>query len=186
MTHDNTESVNSDSQSSQKDSKRSLSRPKLDSPKLNEQFSNENKNQHESSPLPISMTIQERMAALKKNNEEDWRKRSTSASNEEKSSTTSNLVKQQKEQIKQQLDQINLSSKSKSNIKRNVLIPFLNEMKASQKHENISDDNEDFNNNNIKKNRISQSNESLDKLMNHNQNILNEKPPRKIEGNFFL
>lgn len=164
------------SDNSFKESKRSLLKSKGDS---DEQRSNESKNSHESSPINIGMTIQQRMEALRKNNEEDWRKRSASNSNDEKPTMASNLVKQQKEQLKQQLNQINLASKSSSNIKRNVLAPFLNEMKANQKHDNCSDDNEESSN---KKNRMSQSNESLDSLMHHNQVILDEKPPRRPAG----
>ncbi|RMZ97311.1 hypothetical protein BpHYR1_019155 [Brachionus plicatilis] len=171
---ENTDNQSSDSPNSSKEPK--LSFYKKDFP-INEEKSTEAKNSHESSPVNFGMTIQERMAALRKNGEEDWRKRSTSTSNEEKPISGSNLVRQQKEQLKQQLNQINIASRSNSNIKRNVLVPFLNEIKATQKHENLSDDNEELN---IKKNKISQSNESLDIIVSHNQNIL-DKPPIKIQ-----
>lgn len=179
---DNTDNQSSDSPSSSKEPKLSYYKSKKDLPSSNEEKIVEAKNSHESSPLNFGMTIQERMAALRKNGEEDWRKRSASTSNEEKSITSSNLVKQQKEQLKEQLNKINIATRSNSNIKRNVLVPFLNEIKANQKHENLSDDNEELN---IKKNKISQSNESLDVILSHNQNIL-EKSPVKIQGKKIL
>lgn len=165
---DNTDNQSSDNLSSNKEQILNFYKSKND-----EEKSSQVKTVHEPSPLNFGMTIQERMAALRKNGEEEWRKRSASTSNEEKSISSSNLVKQQKEQLRHQLNQINIAAQSNSSIKRNVLVPFLNEMKATQKHDNLSDDNEDLN---IKKNKISQSNESLDLIVSHNQNILDRSP----------
>lgn len=175
---DNFDNQSSDSPNSSQEQKLSFFKSKKEYHEKND----EEKNTHESSPLNFGMTIQERMAALRKNGEEEWRKRSVSTSNEEKTISGSNLVKQQKEQLKQQLNQINIAANSNSSIKRNVLVPFLNEMKATQKHENLSDDNEDLN---IKKNKKSLSNESLDLIVSHNQNIL-ERSPIKNQGKIYF
>lgn len=187
------ENENTENQSLPREPKRYLAKSKTDFiPLKKDQEESKIKSQIETSPpqneaesaslVGFGMTIQERMAALKKVGEEDWRKRSNSNDEQLKTKTnsvpvsSSNLVKQQREQLQLQMNQINNKAKLSSteqpsalgNTKRNIFLPFLNEAK-------VPEDNDD-NDINCKKNKMSLSNESLNDLVNRNNKIIDDKP----------